>query len=231
MKKGKRFDLCSCLSTSDENRRSSVLNRSVNLELLKVWLELSSSLLKNQKVDSEATIFDCLSLVEVNLSIFEAKKDSYEGNDDDDDEIEGLKDEKARSIALRVGDLYLKIGTQLAEQLEKRFYCKDEKDENFEEGEEGESQTKDKDKKHKTSVRESKIGIDTGTGFPIVNNDKDTFFKPFRDNEESSSNQDKGEMSNCGNRCIIKRDRSKEMIEKRNRKNLVKLEQSMKRRD
>ncbi|KAI8448690.1 hypothetical protein BY996DRAFT_6505221 [Phakopsora pachyrhizi] len=82
------------------------------------------------------------------------------------------------------------------------------------------SQTKDKDKKHKTTVRESKIGIDTVTSFPIVNNDKDTSFKLFRDNEKSSSNRDKREMSNCGNSGIIKRDRSKEMIEKRNRKNL-----------
>ncbi|KAI8457564.1 hypothetical protein BY996DRAFT_6523575 [Phakopsora pachyrhizi] len=59
-------------------------------------------------------------------------------DDDDDDEIEGLKDGKARSIVLRVGDCYLKIRTQLAKQLEEQYYCKDEKDDNFEEGEEGE---------------------------------------------------------------------------------------------
>ncbi|CAH7683043.1 Low temperature viability protein-domain-containing protein [Phakopsora pachyrhizi] len=92
-------------------------------------------------------------------------------------------------------------------------------------------QTKDKDKKHKTTVRESKIGIDRVTGFPIVNHDKDTSFKPFKDIEESSSDRDEEEVSNCGNRGIIKRDRSEGLIEKRNRKNLVKLERSMKRQD
>ncbi|KAI8460041.1 hypothetical protein BY996DRAFT_6558694 [Phakopsora pachyrhizi] len=92
-------------------------------------------------------------------------------------------------------------------------------------------QTKDKDMKHKTTVRESKIVIDGVTGFQIVNNDKDIFFKPFRDNEEASSNHDKEKMSNCGNRGIIKRDRSKGLIKKRNRKNLVKLEQSIKSQD
>ncbi|KAI8444678.1 hypothetical protein BY996DRAFT_6436430 [Phakopsora pachyrhizi] len=35
-----------------------------------------------------------------------------------------------------VGDIYLKIGTQLVEQLEEQFYCKDEKGDNFEEDEE-----------------------------------------------------------------------------------------------
>ncbi|CAH7683818.1 hypothetical protein PPACK8108_LOCUS17560 [Phakopsora pachyrhizi] len=45
-------------------------------------------------------------------------------------------------------------------------------------------QTKDKDKKHKTTFRDM-------TGFPIVNDGKDTPFKSFRDIEESSSNRDK----------------------------------------
>ncbi|CAH7680276.1 hypothetical protein PPACK8108_LOCUS13330 [Phakopsora pachyrhizi] len=69
------------------------------------------------------------------------------------------------------------------------------------------SQTKDKDKKHKTTIRDSEIGIDRVTGFPIVNDGKDTSFKPFRDKEESSPNRDKEEVSICGNRGIIKRDR------------------------
>ncbi|CAH7689479.1 hypothetical protein PPACK8108_LOCUS24564 [Phakopsora pachyrhizi] len=69
------------------------------------------------------------------------------------------------------------------------------------------SQTKDKDKKHKTTIRDSEIGIDRVTGFPIVNDGKDTSFKPFRDKEESSPDRDKEEVSICGNRGIIKRDR------------------------
>ncbi|CAH7671520.1 hypothetical protein PPACK8108_LOCUS6300 [Phakopsora pachyrhizi] len=69
----------------------------------------------------------------VNSSQSRLDVDKNEKNYDDDDEIESLKDEKARSVESRVGDLYLKIGTQLAKQLEEQFYCKDEKDDNFEE--------------------------------------------------------------------------------------------------